>query len=173
MFESYLFFLVGAGIDLGNFGMLFRVSRKSKPNKQSASHLSRTQKSCSYDFGPMTTDRRTTPFTTLGKPFAALSFLRHDYRSSLWVCLKSSKIIKLRHETLAPQSQTALFFFSQIFFSIKTLRGSTTELRLILVCGPFLSLLSARRPAGVDLFSLNYLTLGRGTYDGGVQFSSN
>ena len=59
------------------------VSRKSKPSKQSASDLSRTQKSCSYDFGPMTTGKRTTPFTSMGQPFAALSFLRHGCRSNL------------------------------------------------------------------------------------------
>ena len=114
-----------------NSGSHLFVSRKSKPSKQSASDLSRTQKSCSYDFGPMTTGKRTTPFISIGKPFAALSFLRHGFRSSLCVCFNSSYIEGLRHETLQ-------FSFSQIFMSIKTLRRSTTELGVILDCGPFL-----------------------------------
>ena len=69
-----------------NSGSHLFDSRKSKPSKQADSDLSRTQNSCSYDFGPMTTGTRTTPFTSMGNLFAAPSFLRHGFRSSLCVC---------------------------------------------------------------------------------------
>ena len=155
-----------------NSGSHLFVSRNSKPSKQSASDLSRTQKFCSYDFGPMITGKWTTPFTSMGNPFAALSSLGHGFRSSLWVCFNSSKVKGLRRETLPPQSQTAPVCCSQFFISIKILRVSTTELRVILVCGHFLKILLARRPVGVNLLSLKYLFSGCGTHDENFQLSS-
>ena len=43
------------------------------------------------------------------------------------------------------------------------LRGSTTELKCMVRGGPFLELLSARKPAGVDLFSFKQRPLERDT----------
>ena len=57
-------------------------------------------------------------FMSMGKPFAALSFLRHGFRNEIHVNVVSE--------------------ISQIFMSMNTLRGSTTELRVIRVCGSFL-----------------------------------
>ena len=66
------------------------ASRKSEPSKESASDSSRTQKPSSYDFSPLITGTRTTPFTSMGSPFAALSFLRHGFRSTLSACFNPS-----------------------------------------------------------------------------------
>ena len=67
------------------------VSNKCNLNKQSASELSRTQKSWSIDFGPVVIGRWTTALTSMGNPITARCFRWQGFKSSFWVCFSCHK----------------------------------------------------------------------------------
>ena len=101
----------------------------------------------------MVISRRTGPLEVMGSLFAARSLVSVSKSFILPHFWSSSKTTELRQDTLAPLLQTASMVLPKTVTFRDTLLRSTSELS-VWICGPIMVVSSARRPMGVDFFSL-------------------